>query len=165
MARVRLTPEIERQIVATIRAGAFAHMAAEAAGVPRRLFALWLARGREKKARATYRHFRQNVLQAKAQARLSAEMEARKKDPKFWLRYGPGKEAADAPGWTTARKQAGKSAGLANPAWQRLLGTLLQVLTPFPEARQAIVTALEPPTAPVDPVPSVPEAPGPAARQ
>jgi hypothetical protein len=167
MACVRLTPEIERQIVATIRAGAFAHLAAEAAGVPRRLFAVWLDRGRRKQARPPYRTFWLNVLQAKAQARLGAEMEVRKKDPKFWLRYGPGKEADDAPGWTTTGKKAAKAEGLANPAFRRLLGTILQVLAPFPEARQAIVTALEPPeaaapeapAAPVDSTPSAPVSP------
>src|SRR5947209_8095116 len=101
---VRLTPEIERHITAAIRGGAFAHVAAESIGVPRLVFSRWLARGRRKGARRSYRSFWLEVLQAKAQARLIAEFEARKKDVKFWLRYGPGKEATDAPAWVPPSK-------------------------------------------------------------
>jgi hypothetical protein len=39
------------------------------------------------------------VQEAKAQARLKAEVEARAKDPRFWLKNGPGKDPVDAPGW------------------------------------------------------------------
>src|SRR4051812_31329128 len=113
----------------------FAHVAAEAAGVPRLLFARWLARGRKKPARRPYRVFWLNVVQAKAQARLSAELEARKKDAKFWLRYGPGKEPGDAPCWKPGGKVPPPPGGLSSPELQRMIALILQVLAPFPEAR------------------------------
>jgi hypothetical protein len=138
MVRPGLTTEVERQILAAIRAGGFAHVAAEAAGVSRRIFAEWMARGREKGAPRRYRDFWLHVIQAKAQARLSAELEARKKDSKFWLRYGPG-----APCWRPAGKVLPRPAGLSNPKLQHLFALILQVLAPFPEARLAILTALE----------------------
>ena len=43
--RIQLTPPIVKQIVAGIRAGAYPHVAAEAAGVPAATFADWLQRG------------------------------------------------------------------------------------------------------------------------
>lgn len=140
----RPTPEIERHITAAIRGGAFAHVAAESIGVPRRVFARWLAMGRRKRARPLYRTFWLEVIQAKAQARLAAEMEARKKDAKFWLRYGPGKEAAEAPGWVSPSKTPDNKGDGDGMEVHRILGLVLQVLAPFPEARQALLQSLEP---------------------
>lgn len=147
MTRLRLTNELELQIVAYIRAGGYSHIAAEAAGIPRLLFSRWLARGRARKARQPYRRFWLDVLQAKAQARLGAEMKAREQDPKFWLRYGPGKDAIEAPGWASRDKTPTTVDGLANGEVRRLLGLVLQVLAPFPDARRALVESLDPQSA------------------
>jgi hypothetical protein len=129
---MELTPEIERLIVAAIRAGGYAHVAAEAAGVPRRIFRRWLAAGR-------YRQFRLSVMQATAHARLTAEWEVRGKDAKTWLHNGPGKEPDGAPGWGKSPSEAPTN----DPAamW-RLFGLLDTALTPYPDARQAAAAAI-----------------------
>jgi hypothetical protein len=146
MSRLRITPEIERHITAAIRGGAFAHVAAESIGVPRRIFSRWLARGRRKRALRLYRQFWLNVVQAKGQARLAAEFEARKKDVKFWLRYGPGKEASDAPAWVPPSKLPARKGdrGRGFEEFQQMFGILLQVLAPYPDARNAILQAFGP---------------------
>jgi len=144
---MELTPDLERLIIAAVRAGGYVHVAAEAAGVPRRVLRRWLARGRKD---ARYRQFRLSVMQARAHARLTAEWELRNKDAKTWLQNGPGKEVIDAPGWGKEVIDApgwGKSAADAPPNDQgdlwRLLGLLNEALTPFPEARQAAAAAIE----------------------
>src|SRR5438105_11864897 len=99
-SRYRLTPAIQQAIVAYTRAGGFPHVAAEAAGVPRAVFARWLRRGEGRRAKARYRAFADAVRQAAAQARLGAEVSVRNDKPLDWLRSGPGRETADVPGWT-----------------------------------------------------------------
>ena len=73
---VSLTPEIEHKILTYIRAGAFAHVASEAAGISRRTFFDWMARGRgEHPARSAtpkLRAFARKVEQAHAEARVAA---------------------------------------------------------------------------------------------
>lgn len=136
---MHLTPDIERVIVAAIRAGGFPHVAAEAAGVPRRVFRRWLAMGRKPSA-VPYGQFRRNVMQARAHARLTAECEVRDKDPKTWLQAGPAKEAAEAPGWG---KSAVKPAATDPAELWKLFGQLTTALTPYPEARQAATSVIE----------------------
>src|SRR5262245_14793324 len=97
-SRHRLTEDIAVAIPSYIRAGGYPHIAAEAAGVPREVFDDWLQRGQQKKAPAVYRRFADAVRQARAQARLAAEIAAFKAKPMDWLRSGPGKETADVPG-------------------------------------------------------------------
>lgn len=144
--RCRLTPTLEKQILGYIRAGGFPQVAAEAAGVPREVFADWLAQGRRAGARAPYRAFAWNVIQAIAQARLKAEIAVRDKDARFWLRYGPGREMPGAPGWTGPAKPSTAPAGeinaLAHPEWGRLWRLMLAALEPFPQARAAVAEAL-----------------------
>jgi hypothetical protein len=151
--RIRLTTAVQQQIIAGIRAGAYPHVAAEAAGVPVLVFAEWLRRGQQDNDRR-YRPFYEKVRQAQAQARLKAEVDARNADARFWLRYGPGKETADSPGWSAPVKAAGRASAdtqpLASPEWNELWGTILQALQAFPEARVALIQALgqEPPAPP-----------------
>jgi hypothetical protein len=136
---MQLTIEIERLIVASIRAGGYPHMAAEAAGVPRLLFERWLRRGRRSSAEP-YHRFRQSVMQAKAHVRVTAEWEIRRDDPKNWLQLGPGKESAEAPGWSTKpplEQPQDEAAVLA------LMAEVADALVPFPEARQAVMTKVE----------------------
>ena len=43
-------------------------------------------------------------MEAQVQARLHAELTARSDKPLDWLKAGPGKDAADNPGWTNPGK-------------------------------------------------------------
>lgn len=142
MPRYQLTPAVETLIVASIRGGGYAHMAAETAGIPRDEFDLWMKRG-ARSARPPYRHFWEHVMQAKAQARLGAEMEVRRDDPNFWLRHGPGKEPSEAPGWADARHARKRRKRSTRDSLTRLLPALLDALTPFPEARATAAQAME----------------------
>src|SRR5438046_10754681 len=99
-SRYRLTPEIESQVVSYIRSGGYPWVAAEGAGIPRRVFASWLRRGAKPRCGSKYRRFYEQVMQARAQARLAAELDTRHKDPRYWLTHGPGREHAGAAGWT-----------------------------------------------------------------
>jgi hypothetical protein len=149
-----------KRIVAAIHHGAYPFVAAEAVGIPREVFAEWMRRGSFKHAAPRFRRFRDQVREAIATARLAAEMQTFKDDPLFWLKYGPGKETAEIPGWSNAVKPpAGdEPAPEATPSEIRL--GLLAALTPelnrLPAVlRAAILEALEaetitpsPPTTP-----------------
>src|SRR5262245_31947877 len=93
-------------ILASIRAGAFPGVAAEAAGIPAKVFERWLEVGNPLDRPAGWRPHKlytplwQEVMQARAQARLGAEMKAMQEDPVAWLRSGPGKERPNEPGWS-----------------------------------------------------------------
>lgn len=144
---MRLTAELQQTICAFIRAGSFLHVAAEAAGVPEKLFTDWLERGNRPGARSLYRSFANEVRRAAAQARASAEMVMLSDKPETWLRNGPGRELPSHPGWTTTappihgRKQSEVNL-LLEPDMQHLLNNLLKILGPFPEARTAVSQAL-----------------------
>jgi hypothetical protein len=149
MARQRcsLTPAVEKDVLAFIRAGGFPHVAAEAAGVPRAVFERWLRQGQAPDGPTKYRAFFEAVQRAQAQARLGAEVEALKGKPIDWLKSGPGKETRQAAGWTAAGKagQAGaerQESVLLRPEVQALIRQLLEALAPFPEARAAAAQAL-----------------------
>jgi hypothetical protein len=58
-----------------------------------------VGRGRQRRGREPYRSFLRKVEQAKAQARLKAEMAAMENDPRFWLKNGPGRDVPGKPGW------------------------------------------------------------------
>jgi hypothetical protein len=136
--RTLLTPAVQANILAYIRAGGFPEVAAEAAGVRADVFARWRERGESAGARPRYRAFARAVRQAAAQARLGAELSVRQDKPFDWLRYGPGRETARSPGWTSAarpRAAAAEAPTLAHPAVQRLAAAVLAALADFPEAR------------------------------
>lgn len=86
-----LTPRIITDIARAIRAGCFAHVAAEAAGIGERTYHRWLARGEDPNGGRLYRQFWQEVCKAKAQARKVAEARVFKENPVFWLKSGPGR--------------------------------------------------------------------------
>ena len=94
----KLTDEAEEAILKGIRRGAFDWVAAEAGGIDRRTFYRWLERGEAGERR--YAVFARNVMIARAESRLEAEASVRDRNPFAWLRYGPGRERPDAPGWT-----------------------------------------------------------------
>jgi hypothetical protein len=143
----QLTPDVQQAITAYIRAGGFPHVAAEAAGIPRAVFERWLEQGKRPKAKPLYRMLHLAVLQARAQARLAAEMAALKDDPLAWLKSGPGRETAEGRGWTVPVKpvvtQDNRTVNvLLEPQLMGLFAAVLQVLAPFPEARKAVAEAL-----------------------
>lgn len=102
----KLTPEVHREIVEAIRAGAYDWVAAEAAGVSRVSFYRWLNDERPK-----YRAFRDDVMRARAEARRRAEIAVARESPFNWLRYGPGRSRPDAPGWTDSVEVTGPDGG------------------------------------------------------
>jgi len=140
-----LTPEVQALICNYIRAGSFAQNAAEAAGIPAKTFNTWMRFGRARRPVPLYRDFLEAVNQAKAQARLVAESEARRKAPLSWLRYGPGRETSRMPGWTDPVKPAPRRerSGPSFNRFQEMIPVLLEVLGPFPEARAALADAVD----------------------
>jgi hypothetical protein len=142
-----LTPDVEARILGYIRAGGFAHVAAEAAGVPRETFADWLDRGSRTGAREPYRSFARQVREALAQARLRAEIAVMDKTPLHWLRYGPGRETAEAAGWTGTVRPASatperKESVLTSPDWAEVWELLRAALEGYPELRAALAERL-----------------------
>jgi hypothetical protein len=140
-----LTPAIQQNICNYILAGGFPEVAAEAAGIPAKVFARWMRFGEAKRPIPLYRDFVQSVRQAQAQVRIVAEHKALEKSPLQWLKSGPGKETARLPGWTSPVRppqQAKRKKGLSAEQLSGLISTLLAALGPFPEARQAAAQAL-----------------------
>jgi hypothetical protein len=135
-------------ILASIRTGGFPHVAAAAYGVPAARFARWLRRGQAKGGPTKYRRLYAQVTEAVARARLKAEIGLYQSDPRFWLRYGPGRETSAAPGWTAATRpvyqtDAQRAEGLASPEFQVMVAELLRALGPYPEARAAAAVVLQ----------------------
>lgn len=142
-----LTPVLAETITAYIRAGGYPHVAAEAAGVPRRVFQRWLRRGRRRHAPKELQDLCRAVLQAHAQARLKAEIAILDHKPLDWLRYGPGKETNNIPGWTVAAKPIvrgprAESNLLLDPRVQVLIQVVLDALNELPEARARLASRI-----------------------
>jgi hypothetical protein len=134
----------EAMILAGIRAGGYPHVAAEAWGVPAKVFRRWLERGKDKKAPAWYRRLARAVRRAVGQARLLAETIVFKDDMHFWLRHGPGKEMPGSPGWSALAKpwtgtHQSRENFLLSPEFQAIRTLLDSTLEPFPEAHAAVV--------------------------
>jgi hypothetical protein len=144
--RPRLTLALQEKIASFIRAGGFAHVAAEAAGLPRDVFARWLERGERADAPANYRRFARAIREAEAQARLQAELSVRGDKPLDWLKAGPGKASADNPGWTNPGKAGDASSTKAGKTEREqalaemlhLFGRCAEQLAAFPDARAAL---------------------------
>ncbi len=142
-ARYRLTRALQEKIVAFIRAGGFAHIAAEAAGLPREVFARWMERGESADAPASYRNFARAIREAEAQARLQAELNVRSDKPLDWLKSGPGKTSPDNPGWGTTGKAGGAATDKTERAqvWSEMMhlfGRCAEQLAAYPDARAAL---------------------------
>lgn len=149
--RIKLTPDVEGQILSFIRVGGYPHVAAQAAGIPEWMWNEWIALGEKKGAREPYKSFVLKVNQAKAQARLNAEVAALEADPRFWLKNGPGKETPESPGWAAMVRpmltQNNQTINLfSSPDFIQFMATLRAVLAPYPEALMALSKALEAPT-------------------
>jgi hypothetical protein len=100
--RTKLTAELQKRICAYIRAGAYDYAAAEACGINRRTFFDWMQRGEgtsQRKQSLVYVQFERAVREAHAECRVSAEVEVRRADPKWWLSRMH-RDQPSAPGWT-----------------------------------------------------------------
>jgi len=139
-----LTPESHKAIVAAIRAGAYDWIAAEANGIDRETFKLWMRTGTRTK-REPYLSFVRDVRTARAQARLSAEIEVRKDAPFSWLRFGPGRERDGEAGWTESSevKHSGSVGVMYTQEWTVISVAIEAALENFPEAKLAIAEALK----------------------
>src|SRR5438552_3793168 len=93
------TPTLYARMLGLIRAGGFAWIAAQSIGIAPETFSRWLTRGKIER-RGHFRQFRQDVLQAAAQARVFAEIRVYRDNPLAWLRFGPGRTTEGSPGWT-----------------------------------------------------------------
>lgn len=67
----KLTPEIQQKVVAALRAGNYAHVAAEYAGIDRATFYRWMQRGRES-TRGKFSDFCEAVKNAEREAEVRA---------------------------------------------------------------------------------------------
>jgi len=139
-----LTPERHKAIVAAIRAGAFDWIAAEANGIDRQTFKLWMRKGMRTK-REPYLSFVNEVRTARAQARLSAEIEVRKEQPFSWLRFGPGRERDGEEGWTESSeiKHSGSVGVIYSQEWTIISVAIEAALESYPEAKLAVAEALK----------------------
>lgn len=148
----RRSPAFDAQkaelLLSYLQAGAYGHVAAEAAGIPNATLHEWLRRGQRQGATEPYRSFARRYVQTRALARLQAEFTIFKDDPKSWLKCGPGKETVESPGWSReaapgrAESTESMESGLAHPLLSSLITALLEALKPFPEARLAVAAAL-----------------------
>ena len=133
--RTKLTPEVHQHIVAFIRAGAYDWVAAEAAGIGTSAYYRWMERG-EASAAEPYRRFWSAVRQARAQARVAAEIEVRRDNPVQLAALRPGPRSGRGAGLDGARGGRGRHRGrclyrtwaattmrsrerLPTPAWRR----------------------------------------------
>lgn len=102
--RTLLTPDVQERILEAIRGGAFAWVAAQAAGISPSTFHEWIARGEgsdpDRPCTPAYAEFAAQVRAAEAQARIEAEIAVKRDRPLEWLRCGPGRSAPGHPGWT-----------------------------------------------------------------
>jgi hypothetical protein len=118
-----LTQAVARSVVRNIREGAFEWTAAEAAGISRAMFYQWIERG--DRGEQPFAVFAAQVRQASAQARLEAEQWVWKHDPLSWLRFGPGRERQNEPGWgepADALTEAGVKEQIEeDPTWSEAL--------------------------------------------
>ena len=103
MARkTRLTREVIDAIVHRIGNGSFPYVAAQSVGIPKSTFYAWMQKGEN--GRGVYRELWDKVRTAAAEARTDAEARVFEDNPFAWLRYGPGRERPDEPGWTESPK-------------------------------------------------------------
>lgn len=143
----RLTASLRQQIVAAIRSGGYAQVAAQARGVSPRQFQTWLERGRGEKAREPYASFARLVDEAQAQARLRAEVSVFEAAPRIWLEHGPGRETAASPGWSSPVAAADPARSpqnvFLNPLFMRFCEDVSAALASYPEPRQIVASLIE----------------------
>jgi len=112
--------------VAYVRAGAFPHVAAQAAGISTRTFHDWMARGEDRHdsrgSTPKLRAFARAVRTAQAEARIGAEVRVYRERPAQWLKYAA-RSTPDLEGWTEPRaKDQEPASGGRIEDWVRELG-------------------------------------------
>ena len=96
--RISLNAELIDVIAKRIRASCFPYVAVQSVGVAKSTFYDWMRRG--EKGRKPYSELLNKVREAAGTARPDAETRVFAGNPFAWLRYGPGRERPDEPGWT-----------------------------------------------------------------
>lgn len=99
----QLSSKMVAYVLLLIRAGGYKQQAAKALGITCVTFNSWLDRGAKDldQGKSTpYSRFLIAVEKAEGEARISAELTVRAKDPLSWLKSGPGKTRHGQPGWT-----------------------------------------------------------------
>ena len=130
-----LNAGVQATIVSFIRAGAFDHVAAEAADISARTFRDWMARGEARHptrpATPRFRAFARAVRKAKAEVRLAAEARVYRENPIYWLSRAA-KTTPDRDGWTEPARAAASGSpqgfvpgGMDEEQLDRLLAALL----------------------------------------
>jgi hypothetical protein len=108
LGSVRLTAQIQAQIVGFIRAGAYAHVAAQAAGVPERTFHEWCERGEgrhpSRPPTSELEAFAREVRIAQAEARATAEIRVFREHPRYWLSH-VARSRPESEGWTQVQAE------------------------------------------------------------
>lgn len=101
MARkTKLTPELIKQVCASIRSGAYDYIACERVGISQSTFYEWLQDAEKPDADPLKVEFSESVEQARAEARAQAEERVLAEQPATWLLKGPGRERPGRPGWS-----------------------------------------------------------------
>ena len=85
-----LPAEVYDRMLQLIKLGATDRAAAASIGVRPETFYVWLRKGKQAKS-GKYRVFYDDVMQARAHAQVTAELEVKRKNPEFWLARGPAK--------------------------------------------------------------------------
>lgn len=98
----QLDDESYSQMIQYVRLGCYDWVAAQSIRITPETFARWMRIGStsKKKKDAEYRQFYTDVSQARAYARMIAEVNVKKDSPSTWLRCGPGRTKPNLPGWT-----------------------------------------------------------------
>jgi hypothetical protein len=96
-----LTPALIDEVCEVIKRGSFDYVAAESVGITKTTFYNWLKEGADLDGDPVKVVFFAKVTEARALARRTAEARVFEENPFVWLRYGPGRERPDAPGWTS----------------------------------------------------------------
>lgn len=149
MPRPKLTEELIEEICNYLIGGAYEHVACEAAGISYEQYSNWLARGKTEIGAGYkfHRYLVKRTRRAKAIARLLAETAVKKEHPQSWLKYGPGREQVDKPGWSREVKpvvvEDNRSINImTSPEWLKIWQLMMSTLEPFPEAKIAVAGAL-----------------------
>jgi hypothetical protein len=129
-------------ICTRLRVGAFERVAVEAVGVRWPVYLDWLRKGEEPDCAAEYTLLADEVRKARAEARLSSEMELRQKDPKTWLLCGPGRETPTQEGWGPASRKEDASADNAHGQLMDVIGVLLHQFPEESETRTNLAAAI-----------------------
>lgn len=99
----RYDPEGYAAALKFVEMGAYDYVVFEAMGVHAATFYRWMEKGENNESQI-YREFYDDIVRARAKARVMAEINVRQDKPEFWLRSGPGRTRPGREGWTDSRE-------------------------------------------------------------